>query len=337
MDWTKGFSASYYMTVVDGTTWRDIDTIQITDGSIKKESSGLLQSADVDCVRYAQGLEQWVRIWLNAEQEGSVKHVPLFTGLACSPEREFNGNLETNRLQCYSVLKPADDVYLDRGWYAPSGISGATLVRQLLQVTTAPITEDLNSPVLETSIIAEDNETMLSMSEKILKAINWRIKLNGHGEIRICATDDTPVMQMDSADYDIVEPQVTVKHDWYDCPNVFRAIDDDVMAIARDDDESSPLSTVNRGREVWMQETNCNLNDGETVAEYAQRRLKEEQSVAMQLSYSRRFVPDVDPTDVVRLHYPSIDIDYNVKIDSQTINIGYGSKVSEGVSRVWQI
>lgn len=336
MDWTTGFSASYHMTVVDAATWADVGTVQITGGSIKKESSGMYQSADVDCVRYQQGIEQWIRLWLSVNQEGDVDTIPLFTGLACSPDRDLRGNIETNSIQCYSVLKPADDVLLERGWYAPSGVAGSMLVKQLLGVSPAPIVEDDGSPLLESSIIAEDGETRLSMSQKILEAINWRLKINGRGEIRICANDDNSILQMDSVDYDIVEPRLQIKNDWYDCPNVFRAIDDDVMAIARDDSEDSPLSTVNRGREVWQEDTSCHLNDGETVAEYAVRRLKEEQEVALTVSYDRRFVPDVEPTDVVRLHYPSQEIDYDARIISQTLKLGYGCKVSEEVSRIWR-
>ena len=140
---------------------------------------------------------------------------------------------------------------------------------------------------------------------------------------------------MDSIDYDIIEPKIKVKNDWYSCPNVFRAIEDDLMAVARDDDENSPLSTVSRGREVWKEETNCDLNDGETVAEYAERRLREEQQVAVKLSYSRRYVPEVEPTDVVRLHYPAQNIDYKVMIVSQSIKLDHGSKVSEDVQKLW--
>lgn len=336
MDWTKGFSSRYYMTFVDDATWRDTDTIQIIKGTVKKESSGLLQSADVDCERYNQGLEQWVRIWMNVEQQGDTASVPIFTGLACSPDRDLMGNIETNSVQCYSVLKPADDVLLDRGWYAPSGVTGSLLVSQLLSVTPAPIIEHENAPALKSSIIAESGETRLSMAHKILSAINWRLRIMGNGEIHICPIDEEPVLVMDSVDYDIVEPRIKIKNNWYDCPNVFRAIEDDLMAVARDDDADSPLSTVNRGREVWKEETNCDLNDGETVAQYAQRRLREEQEVAVKLSYNRRYVPDVEPTDIVHLHYPAQDIDYKVKVVSQSIKLGYGSKVGEDVLRVWQ-
>ena len=117
MDWSKGFSATYYMSIVDPVTWRDVDRIEIKGGEISRSESELVESADVDCVRYDQSSERYVRIWLNTRQEGGrSSHIALFTGLATSPNRDINGILTTNKVQCYSVLKPAKDVLLQRGW-----------------------------------------------------------------------------------------------------------------------------------------------------------------------------------------------------------------------------
>ena len=319
------------MTTVDPSTWRDIKVVEILDGSVKKENGNLMESADVTCTNYPQNVEQWVRIWLDAKQGDTSEHVALFTGLAVSPEREINGLSETNSVECYSVLKPADDILLDRGWYAPEGFKGSALVRQLLAVTPAPIIEEDFSPSLASSIIAEDGETRLTMAWKILKAIDWRLKISGNGIITICSKPAQPLATFDAIKMDIIEPQLKTSYDWYDCPNVFRAIEDDLVGIARDDSANSFLSTVNRGREIWQEETNCNLSDGETVAEYAMRRLKEEQQKETTVSYNRRFIPDITPLDIVQLHLPAQKIEGIYEIQSQSIALGYGARVSEEV------
>lgn len=332
MDWRKGFTAQYHMCIVDPTTWRDTNIVHITDGTIKKEQSSLMQSADVDCVKYPQG-ERWVRIWLNATQNGVTETIPMFTGLAVSPDRDINGLIETNSVECYSVLKPADDVLLDRGWYAPAGFTGSSIVRQLLEVSPAPIEEDDFSPSLSTSIIAEDGETRLSMAEKILNSINWRLRIDGDGTIHICPKAQEPVATFDAIEMDIIEPQIKLSSDWYDAPNVFRAIEDDLIGIARDDSPDSPLSTVNRGREIWKEELNCDLADNETVAEYAYRKLKELQAQEVTGRYNRRFIPDIVPTDMINLHLPAQQIDGQFIITSQSIKLGYGSAVTEEVEK----
>lgn len=331
MDWSKGYTAQYYITTVDPTTWRDIEVNHITGGSIKREDSSLIESADVTCKNYPRKVEQWVRIWLDAKQNEVAEHIPLFTGLAVSPDREINGLSETNPVQCYSVLKPAEDVLLERGWYAPAGFTGSRLVKQLLGVSPAPVIEEGFSPSLSTSIIAENGESHLSMAEKILKAINWRIRISGDGTVTICPKPEKTIARFDSIEMDIIEPQMTAKYDWYNCPNVFRATEEDLTGIARDDSPNSPLSTVSRGREIWAEETNCDLSDNETVAEYAMRRLKEEQTREMSVSYSRRFMPDIVPADIVTLHLPAQQIDGDFIIKSQSIELGYGARVSEEV------
>ena len=322
------------MALVDPMTWRDVDKVSITDGSISRANNGLMESADVDCVNYQQGIEQWVRIWMDAKQGDDTEHVALFTGLASSPERSLNGTLEKTPLKCYSVLKPAEDILLQRGWYAPAGIAGSTLVRQLLSVTPAPVEVVEGAPAIQTSIVAEDNESNLTMAQKILDAINWRLKISGDGRITICPKASDVSGQFDAIDNDIIEPELKISYDWYDCPNVFRAISDDLTGIARDDSEKSPLSTVNRGREVWMNESNCDLADGETLEEYALRRLREEQQKQVVISYDRRYIPGIVPTDRVRLHYPAQRIEGDYEIVSQKITVGYGSSISEEVIKV---
>lgn len=333
MDWRKGFSARYYLTTLDEITWRDVSKVEIIGGSVDRQLTGLRESASIDCINFGVGTEQWVRIWLDARQAGDTQHVPLFTGLATSPEKSIDGNLVSNTLECYSVLKPAEDILLDRGWYAPAGISGSHIIKQLLKVTPAPVVEEEFAPVLSQSIIAEEGESHLSMVDKILKAINWRLRITGNGIISIESKPSSPTINMNCLDNDIIEPQVSSNRDWYSCPNVFRAVQNDLMGVARDDSLDSVLSTVNRGREVWMEETNCSINAGETIAEYALRRLKEEQSVDMTIKYDRRFVPDVVPSDIVRLHYPEQLIDGLFEVVVQNISLGYGSKVSEEVKK----
>lgn len=331
MNWEKGYTAKYYASFIDPITWRDTERFEIVGGGIKSSPTGLRQSADLDCVDYRQRTERWVRIWLDVKQDGSAEHVPLFTGLATAPEREIEGNLVSTPLTCYSVLKPAQDVRLPLGYYAPTGMSGALLVKNLLSETTpAPITIDGVSPVLAQYIIAEDGETPLTMVDKILTAINWRLRINGNGEISICPTASEISASFDPISNDMIEPKVKVTDDFYSCPNVFRAVMDDTSATARDESDR-PLSIPSRGREVWAEEKNCKLNQNETLAEYAQRRLREEQMHYMVVDYDRRFHPNVAIGDIVRLHYPQHQIDGLFCVTSQSIELGYSARTSEEV------
>lgn len=334
MNWNKGFTARYFAKIIDPASWRDIDEFEIISGNISNTASGLRTSADLTCKDYDETLEQWIRIYLDARQDGSGELVPLFTGLSTSPERDIDGNLITIPLTCYSVLKPCQDVLLQRGWYAPAEINCDAILKRLLNVTPAPVVFEENVPTLNNAIIAEAGESTLSMIEKILNAINWRMKIDGNGTIRIIPKAENVSVSFDALDNDSIEPQLTTERDWFSCPNVFRAIEDDLSAIARDDSPNSPLSTVNRGREIWMEETDCDLGNNESIADYAIRRLKEEQSVAFSVEYTRRFNPELQVSDRIRLHYPRQGIDGEFEIINQNITLGFGCRTSEEVKKV---
>ena len=332
MDYSKGFSSTCYAAVVDPATWRDIGRIELTGGTVKRSTAELAESADIDCVAYDQTAERWIRIYMDTRQAGEGEHVALFTGLATSPDKDISGRLVTNSVQCYSVLKPAQDILLPLGWYAPAGYNGAELARTLLQVTPAPVEIEGISPALSNTIIAEEKETNLSMALAVLEAIIWRLRSTGDGTIQLLPMATEAEVGFDQSDYDCIETELEVSYDWFKCPNVFRAISDDLTAEVRDDDPDSPLSTVSRGREIWAQETNCDLNDNEGIGEYAHRRLKELQRVTESISYDRRLHPDLRVGDLVRIHYPVQRIDGIYRVDSQSIKLEANGKTSEEVS-----
>lgn len=335
MDWNKGFQARYYANLVDIRTWRDTQRLEITGGSIKRSDSNLRTSADIECKNYPEVTEKWIRVWLDARQNGDSVHVPLFTGLVPPPERDINGRRESNSLECYSVLQPANDVLLDRGWYAIAGVSGGEQIRDLLaQTTPAPVELAEHSPILAQYVIAEDGESHLSMALKLLTAIGWRLVVTGDGIIQIKPINRNPVVTFDPLNNDCIEPKVKASNDWYSCPNVFRAVIDDMYAIARDDNPDSQLSTVSRGREVWAEELDCNLNEDETLAEYAERMLQQAQQHALAIQYDRRFHPLVFPSDVIQLNYPAQKVDGRFYVSSQTISLGYGARTAEEVVRI---
>ena len=333
MDWSKGYSARYYAQRVDPATWRDVGPIPITGGSLKRERTGLREAASIDCVDYQYG-EQWIRVYLDARQGGSNVHEPLFTGLATSPQDDINGTLVTHTLECYSVLKPADDIVLPRGWYAPAGASGSAVVKKLLEATPAPVTSEDGAPLLASSIIAEDDETNLSMCEKVLTVIGWHLRIDGNGQISIVSEDNVPDVTLDPLYNDVIETDITVSNDWYGCPNVLMAIDDDMTSIARDDSPDSELSTVNRGREIWMVETDCDLSDSESIGDYAKRRLAEEQQVSQIVEYDRRYIPNVFPGDVIQLVYPKQGVTGLYVIESQNVELGHNAKTGEELMKV---
>lgn len=102
MDWSKGFSARYILTVVNPETWTDQQEFEFVEGSIDRDnSSDLRESASVTITEKITDKECWVRIYLQAQQAGTGVRVPLFTGLAAFPERKLDGIRTTYNIECY--------------------------------------------------------------------------------------------------------------------------------------------------------------------------------------------------------------------------------------------
>lgn len=336
INWSKGFSARYYLTQVDQQNWKDLERFEITGGTIKRSTGELRHSATIEAGSTVLNGEPLIRVWLEATQEGESSRIPLFTGYATSPSRSINGTLIEHSFECYSVLKPAADVLLPRGWYAPVDINVIDQVKELLKVTNVPvaIVGDTFGLTLGSAVIAEQNETNLSMAEVLLKSANWRLLITGSGQIILTPYSFEAVEVFDARTNDIVEPQVKDSYDWYSCPNVIRVVLNDTYAEWKDEDPKSRWSIPNRGREVWVEETSPKLNDRETLTEYAIRRLAELQQVGRTVSYSRRFRPDIFPEDVVALNYPQQDLLGNFMVTEQTISLGYGASMEEGVMQI---
>lgn len=336
MIWSDGYTAAYYITVVDPKTWRDVGRLEITDGSISRSTGKLMESADVEMTELPNGGEAWIRIWMDAKQ-GGVTHTPLFTGLTSAPIRNINGGRETFKVECFSVLKPADDILTARGTYIPAEVSAPHAVARLLK-GFAPIDIEAvsNPPRLIESVIAEDGETNLSLACKTLDAIGWRLRIDGRGVIHIEQNPNAVSAVFDAVANDVIELDITDESDWYSCPNVFRAVSGDLTAIARDDDPSSSLSTVSRGREIWAEETSVTLGTNESLSAYAFRRLRELQSPARTVSYNRRYDPDVVVGDIVRINHPAIGVDGLFRIQSQNITLSYAGRTSEKAVMEWR-
>jgi len=313
---------------VNPSTWEDEGEILITGGKIDRDiESALVESANIETTEELG--ELWIRLYLVAKQGDGAERIPLFTGLTSSPTRSLSGYNPSYSVDCFSVLTPCADRMLPRGWFAPKDGNGAAIIADLLGIAGAEVETFEGGGTLTGAIVAESGETYLSMAHKVADAIGWQIRIDGRGKIHVEPFPDAVAIRFND-DNDVIQPNIKDTRDWYSCPNVLRVTYESYAAIARDDDPESPLSTVNRGREIWAEEA-AQLSSSAPLAAYAQQRLKELQSPAREITYTRRFMPDLRPGDLVGISYPGAEIDGTFRIKSQTVELGYGADTEETV------
>ena len=329
MNWEKGYSASYHLMSIDPVSWSDKSFLRMTGGTVSRSLEELMQSADIQMTENPG--EQWVRVYLMADQADGSERVPIFTGLTSAPQKEMDGVRTSYQVECYSVLKPCEDKLLPLGYTAWSGDDIGQAILDLLSPTPAPVSIDPSPPTLSTPIVAEGGETYLSMVHKILTAVSWHMRIDGYGRIRVMAESTKPVAMYDRLRADAVEPQITKTDDWYACPNCLRVTMQDATAQVRDT-SNGILSVPSRGREIWSAESVEALPAGYNLGGYAQKRLKELQSPAVTYHFKRRYNPDIYPGDLIRLHYPEVGVQGVYLSKSQTVTLGYGCETEEEVS-----
>ena len=328
MNWNRGFSALYELKKVDPVSWMDAGSFDFVSGSISRNNEGLMQSADLSMTENPG--ECWIRIYLKANQEGGGARVALFTGLASTPTRDLDGTRTTFPVEVYSVLKPAADVLVPKGYFAPAGADGAQLVAELLSVGAAPVEIEEDSPTLVDAIVAETTDSQLDVAWMILNAIGWRLRITGDGVIHVCSMPTEPAAVFDAFENDVVELSIKDAQDWFSVPNCIRVISGDKSTEYRDADAIEERRQ-NRGGsgEIWLNDTSPTLGSKESIAEYAMRKLTEAQLPSRTVSYSRRYMPDVYPTDLVEIRLPGVKIDGTFRVTEQSIELGYGARTSE--------
>jgi hypothetical protein len=145
-----------------------------------------------------------------------------------------------------------------------------------------------------------------------------------------------PVWTYDDGNSSILYPEVTLDHDMYGIPNVVEVVYstgvDCYSARIVNDDPNSPISTINRGREIVHRVTDPKIAGNpneEQVTEYATQLLRDLSTLEYTISYTHGYCP-VRVGDCVRFDYSRAGMN-NIKgrVISQTIECKPGCKVTE--------
>ena len=201
---------------------------------------------------------------------------------------------------------------------------------------------------LKYNFVASTDDTWLSFISDLIANARYTFALDEMGRILFAPKQDTaslqPVWTYDDSNSSILYPEITVNRDLYGIPNVVEVIysksgdtyyTGEVRVV--NSDPNSPISTVNRGREIIHRVTNPDLpglsaikTEAEAqIIEYANTLLRELSVLEYTLNYSHGYCP-VRIGDCVRLNYEKAGLtDIKAKVISQSIKCEEGCPVSE--------
>lgn len=340
-DWTKSMQQTFEYYEVDPGTWRDRAIINnVKSCTISRDlEAETLGSASFDIANLLG--ETYIRVYLITIQNGIKEKHPLGTYLIQTPSSKFNGKSRDVTMDAYTPLLELKESPPPLGY---SILEESNIMRNAYLLAR----EHARAPVVETEcdtnlyfdFVAETNDTWLSFLYDLIANAKYMFSLDELGRILFAPKQDTaslqPVWTFDDSNSSILHPEITMSHDLYGIPNVVEVIysnaKDYFIARVVNDDPNSPISTVNRGREIIYRDTNPSLSGNPTEAyinEYARQLLKDLSSIEYTVSYSHGYCP-VRIGDCVRLNYKSAEINnVKAKVISQSIKCSAGCSVTE--------
>lgn len=340
-DWLSSMQQTFEYYIVDPSTWKDIKKLDnVKSCSISRDSGvDTLGSAVIDITESVG--ECYIRCYLIVIQNGVREKIPLGTFLVQTPSSSFDGKIRDVSMDAYTPLLELKE--------NPPAIGYSILEGEnIMDIACRLTAENLRAPVVPTSddtalifdFVADIGDNWLTFLRDLIANANYTFDLDEMGRILFAPVQNTaslqPVWTYDDSNSSILLPEITMNHDLYGIPNVVEVIYSNgkryYYSRVVNDDPNSPISTVNRGREIIYRETDPDLRGIPTesqVEDYANQLLRDLSSLEYTVSYTHGYCP-VRVGDCVRLNYERAGIsDIKAKVISQSINCKTGCQVSE--------
>ena len=341
VDWTASMQQSFEYYMINPTTWRDTEKIDIVKScTINRDSEAETQgSASIDITETIG--ECYVRPYLIINQDGEESRHPLGAFLIQTPSSSFDGKIKSVTVDAYTPLLELKENPPPLGYAI---VKNENIMAMAYRLTT----EQARAPVVETScpetlyddFVANTDDTWLSYNRDLIANAKYIYGLDEMGRILFLPKQDTaslqPVWTFNDDNSSIIQPNINLDHDMYGIPNVVEVLYSNgggyYYAKVVNDDPNSPISTVNRGREICHRVLNPDLNGNATktqIKEYAERLLRELSTLEYTVTYVHGYCP-VRLHDCVRLNYAKAGIDnVKAKVISQSIKCEPGCPVTE--------
>lgn len=340
-DWTKSMTQTYEYYIVDPGTWRDSDKLEnVISCTIKRDSEvETLGSATID-VTETLG-ECYIRAYLITIQDGITEKFPLGTFLVQTPSSEFDGKAKSVSMDTYTPLLELKEGMPPLGYSLMKDAnimeSAYLLCRERMR---APVVKAENSITLYEDFVANIDDTWLTYIGDLISNAKHAFDLDEMGRVLFAPKQEVaslqPVWTYNDDNSSILYPQITLEHDLYGIPNAVEVVyskgEESYYAKVVNEDENSPTSIQNRGREILYRESNPSLAGNPTqnqIRDYAEQLLKELSSLEYIVTYTHGYCP-VRLGDCVRLNYLKAGLsNIKAKVISQTIKCQDGCPVTE--------
>lgn len=350
VDWSKSMQQTFEYYVVDPGTWKDVSKVNdVKSCTISwNADSDTLGSATIDIDGSLE--ECYVRVYLVTIQNGVKERHPLGTFMVQTPSTSFDGKVQSVTMDAYTPLIELKEKCPPYGY---SILKNTNIMDVAYRLTAenlrAPVVKTITTDTLYTDFVSEPDDTWITFLKDLLANAKYSFGLDELGRVLFTPNQDTaalqPLMTFDDSNSSILYPDISMDHDLYGLPNVVEVIysngTEHYQSRVVNDDENSPISTVNRGREIIYRDTNPRISGQPTkeqIDAYAKRLLRALSSIEYTITFKHGYC-GVRLGDCIRLNYARAGINnIKAKIISQSIKCEPGCSVKEKAvftTRLW--
>ncbi len=341
IDWTQSMQQTYEYYTVNPNTWQDDEQLtSVISSEIKRDVDD--ETLGYATIETSEAIDDcYIRIYLSTIQNGYHFRECLGTFLIETPSTKFDGKYQTISLDGYTPLIELKENLPPLGYTIK-------LETNIMDETTEITKEHVRAPVVDAScdellyedFVANLDDTWLSFLSDFMAEAKYTFALDEVGRILFAPDQELealqPVMEFDDDNSSILLPDVEDEHDLYDVPNVVEVVyslDSGFMySRVENNDENSPISIQNRGREIVYRDSNPSLPGLPTqnaLDDYATLLLKSKSSLEHTITFSHGYYP-VRLNDCVLLNYKRAGLrNVKARITSQSIKCETGCTIEE--------
>lgn len=341
-DWTASMQQIFEYYIVDPGTWKEVRKLdKVKSCTISRDTEAeTLGSVSIDIDENVG--ECYIRAYLITIQNGIRERHPLGTFMVQTPLSGFDGKIQTISADAYTPLIELKEKLPSIGFYIPKDSNimeqAYLLVRDNVR---APVVETIDESTLYNDFVSTTSDTWLNYITDLTAEAKFALDLDEMGRILFTPKQDVASLQAiwtyDDGNSSILHPSISVDHDLYGIPNVVEVVysssnsSEVFYEKIINDDPNSPISTINRGREIMKRITDPNIGNptAESIKDYATQALRDESALEYTVTYTHAYCP-VRIGDCVRLNYPQANLHgVKAKVISQSIKCEPGCPVTE--------
>lgn len=340
-DWLSSMQQTFEYYTVNPNTWKDEKRVDnVKSCAIQRDSNTETLGSATIGITDSVG-ECYIRVYLITIQNGVKEKHPLGTFLVQTPSSSFNGKVKNVSMDAYTPLLELKENPPPIGYSLLKGENIMDVAYRLTRENArAPVVNTVCDTTLYNDFVASTNDTWLTFLADLIANAKYIFSLDELGRILFSPKQDTaslqPVWTYDDNNSSILYPDISMDHDLYNIPNVVEVVysngNECYYSRAVNDDSNSPISTVNRGREIKRRITDPDLIGDPTerqIDEYANQMLRELSTLEYTITYSHGYCP-VRIGDCVRLNYSRAGLtNIKAKVISQSIKCEPGCPVTE--------